>query len=463
MPHPGHNPRRGRMSPPWRTPKENASNSTAESARTARQHPDLESFQMTPPVIDHRAFGYQLPKPKNERWNKRDDPTTVGFVANHRRMLNKLLEVTEWEYIKALAQNVTDPELSSLQDNMLRQSEKLWYMDVFETIVLDAKPETMLPERHVQMSEEQVARNNYLRDKQGAPPPENWRERLQEAGAASECQAAKDAAETQEVVDSAESASESRVPAGGEPSSDEEATFERRGGSATRSNADDDSLPAEGQIITQSSTAESAHDPKVWSLLLGPVDPPPTPVRNSTAGPAPNFIAAERPAVVPRVAVPKRMLKRAERPAADPSDDWPLKRARGATSRSDEQQQQCRRPVDLKPRRRSSSKRPEQWGRPFNLWGRANKQQVKIRAPPVPAVVPTKKPTTRNRANSDPVEGHRPVRVRWASPSRDGRPPHTTPAVSAPHRPRPSTYRLFKWNWGDERGLGWHRHQMCKK
>ena len=144
------------------------------------------------------------------------------------------------------------------------------------------------------------------------------------------------------------------------------------------------------------------------------------------------------------------------------SQERPLKRARGATSRSDEQQQQCRRPVDLKR------------GRPFNLWERSvssspaaspkilqptprmgvkeRNQRVKLRAPPVPAV------TSRKRGSR---RGSRKIKTP-AGPARHRHPPCTY-RISREHDVNDNGGQTDKRSWEHEQQFRRHRNYMCKK
>ena len=90
------------------------------------------------PIEPAKLFGHQLQKSSDTRWEERGEHTKK-YVANHRRMLIKVLEKAEEQFADALKLDLEDPEMSDIQGNLKVQYTKLWKMDHFGEIEIDAR------------------------------------------------------------------------------------------------------------------------------------------------------------------------------------------------------------------------------------------------------------------------------------------------------------------------------------
>ena len=203
---------------------------------------------------NHKPVGHQIPKPKDmKRWNLRDE-TSTKYVDNHKKMLWKRLEEGETLYAEAVKAGTRDPHLGTMQKQLFRQYEKVWDMDHFCTISLDAKA-TGEPERWINMNQDQIDRNEKLLKEKWLKHgnPRLWRERLTELRKKEQREANRLAA-----------AASARGGGGGDDTSDEELPLVDI--------ADDDELPIAGTVIATAegySRAErtTTEPDKCWNLL----------------------------------------------------------------------------------------------------------------------------------------------------------------------------------------------------
>ena len=130
---------------------------------------------------NHKPIGHQIPMPKAlKRWKGRDE-TRPNYVDNHKKMLWRGLKEELKSYAAAIKGGIRDPHLGRMQKKLFLKYSKLWDMDHFCLISLDAKP-TGEPARWINMNQAQIDRNEQLLkvtwDEIGKP--DLWRERLTE-------------------------------------------------------------------------------------------------------------------------------------------------------------------------------------------------------------------------------------------------------------------------------------------
>ena len=89
--------------------------------------------------------------------HKRQSSTlyTDTYITNQRSLLHYLIEKARLEFNDAYANEVEGPELQAYEEITAQQIEKLWFLDTYDTILLDNG-------QHIVLQGEQVLKNREL-------------------------------------------------------------------------------------------------------------------------------------------------------------------------------------------------------------------------------------------------------------------------------------------------------------